>query len=215
MWLLFHSLASTGSRTLKLIKVSHSACCWRGVKKSTLWLYFSCWNVFVEWSQWAVWVSLCSVCAHMKTNACHSMVSSEWDTIFQLVKQHAAHQVDGRLFSHFPLALRRPNRLLLIKVHLLLWICVVEGRMGVRVIKRVGEGACTFTKLCKCGMKAKVRARVSVHVRKRESNDRSAGFGSAAGGGCLAMMKCLGSTSSSQEVFSRSQQINLRGGHLS
>lgn len=75
---------------------------------------------------------------------------------------------------------------------------------------RVGERErCPFTHL-HAGARSKAIAR-----KKRESNDRGASFGSAAGGACLSVMKCLGSTSSSQEVFSRSQQINLTGGHLS
>lgn len=48
------------------------------------------------------------------------------------------------------------------------------------------------TPLCQ-NVEVNARARACVHVGVKERNDCGAGFGSAAGGACLAVMKCLGS----------------------
>lgn len=75
-------------------------------------------------------------CAHINNNACHSAETKKK----QLIKQRAAHQVDGRLLTHFPLPLGQLNSMLFIEIHLLqLCVCVCRGQIEVRVTKKEWE----------------------------------------------------------------------------
>lgn len=175
----------------------------------------------VPWIRLSLKVSQCQLCFQWLLSELHSDLSSG-SCYMLLTNTHAQTMIGLLLFCgirllagsyRFPLLPLDNQSPFHPKPSSHTGSCVCEGRC---VLYRESGGKHSLSvNVCWKWKHVQVCICVCVELLTRESKDCSAGFGSAARGACLTVMKCLGFTSSLQEVFSRSQRINLRGRHLS